>query len=90
MLMEDVPGEALKKLVKNKRAGTGEMRLFAAALAKLHRCPFVFGDPFRVEDHLAIRCAGLHEPLAEAFSSLARAFDGSSKRPKSWRSAAMR
>jgi aminoglycoside phosphotransferase (APT) family kinase protein len=70
LLMEYAPGEMLRKLVKQKRAGTGEMHSFAAALAKLHRSPLVVAEPFGVERHLAIRCAGLHESVAEAFPEL--------------------
>jgi aminoglycoside phosphotransferase (APT) family kinase protein len=70
LLMEFAPGEMLRKLVKQKRAGAGEMQSFAAALVKLHRSPLIVGEPFGVERHLAIRCAGLHEALGEAFPDL--------------------
>jgi aminoglycoside phosphotransferase (APT) family kinase protein len=70
LLMEHAPGETLRTLVKRKLAGAGEMRSFAAALAKLHRSPLDAGEPFGVERHLAIRCAGLHSALAEAFPEL--------------------
>jgi len=70
LLMEHAPGETLKRLVKKKRARAADMQLFAAALLKLHRAPLVVTGSFRVADHLAIRCAGLHEALAEAFPQL--------------------
>jgi aminoglycoside phosphotransferase (APT) family kinase protein len=75
LLMQHAPGEALKRLVKRKRAGEGEMRRFAAALAKLHSRRHedgqAFGAPFTVERHLASRCAGLHDALTVAFPSQA-------------------
>jgi aminoglycoside phosphotransferase (APT) family kinase protein len=70
LLMEHAPGETLRALVKRKLAGADEMRLFAASLAKLHRSPPDVGEPFGVERHLAVRCAGLHGALAEAFADL--------------------
>jgi aminoglycoside phosphotransferase (APT) family kinase protein len=70
LLMEHAPGGALKKLVKEKIAGSEQMRLFGSALIKLHRSPLVLGDPFGVEQHLSIRCAGLHPALAEAVPGL--------------------
>jgi aminoglycoside phosphotransferase (APT) family kinase protein len=71
LLMEHVPGQPLRTLVKHKCAGVREMTGCAAALLKLHSSPLVFGTPFTVERHLAVRCAGLHEALAEAFPSQA-------------------
>jgi aminoglycoside phosphotransferase (APT) family kinase protein len=70
LLMEHAPGRTLRKLVKQKLATGGEMQSFAAALAKLHRSPLVVSEPFGVDRHLAIRCAGLHGALAEAFPDL--------------------
>jgi aminoglycoside phosphotransferase (APT) family kinase protein len=70
MLMEHVPGETLRQRVKRKLAGAAEMQSFAAALTKLHRSPLDAGEPFGVDKHLAIRCAGLHEALADAFPDL--------------------
>lgn len=70
LLMEEVPGKPLKRLVKRKLAGPGEVRLFATGLAKLHRSALVPGAPFGVDDHLAVRCAGLHESLARAFPEI--------------------
>jgi len=71
LLMQEVPGTALKTLVKRKRATSGDMRLYGEALAKLHRSGAVPKVAYRVEDHLAIRCAGLHESLAGAFPDIA-------------------
>jgi hypothetical protein len=70
LLMEEVPGQPLKKLVKNKLAGSEHMQLFAGAMAKVHCFPLIFGEPFTVEDHLAIRCNSLTEALADAFPEL--------------------
>ncbi len=70
LFMENAPGETLRQLVKRKLAGAGEMQSFAAALAKLHRSPIDTGEPFGVERHLAIRCAGLHGALADAFPEI--------------------
>ena len=70
VLMEEVPGTALKKLVRQRLAGPAEMQLFAAGLAKLHRSALAPGKPFRVDDHLEIRCAGLHEAMADAFPDI--------------------
>jgi hypothetical protein len=71
MLMEEVPGTSLKSLVKRKVARPAQMRLFAAALAKLHRSTLAPGVPFRVDDHLAVRCAGRHEALSQAIPETA-------------------
>jgi hypothetical protein len=71
LLMEEVPGTSLKVLVKRKRAGAEDMRLFAAGLAKLHRSAAVPSIPFRVDDHLAVRCDGRHDALARAFPDVA-------------------
>ncbi len=71
LLMEEVPGRPLKALVKRKLATVDDMRLYAVALAKLHRSATVPSVPFRVDDHLAIRCDGRHEALAETFPAAA-------------------
>jgi Phosphotransferase enzyme family len=70
LLMEEVPGKPLKKLVKRRLAGSEDVRLFASGLAKLHRSALVPGAPFGVDDHLEVRCAGLHESLAQAFPEI--------------------
>jgi hypothetical protein len=72
LLMEEVPGTSLKTLVKRKRATTDDMRLFATGLLKLHQSATVPSIPFRVDDHLAVRCDGRHESLAQAFPDIAR------------------
>jgi aminoglycoside phosphotransferase (APT) family kinase protein len=71
LLMEHAPGVVLKKLVRRKLAGREQMRLFAAALTKLHCSPLVSGEPLGVDHHLAVRCAGLHGAMAEAFPDVA-------------------
>jgi aminoglycoside phosphotransferase (APT) family kinase protein len=71
LLMEQVPGTPLKTLVKRKRATTDDMRLFATGLAKLHQTAAVPSIPFRVDDHLTVRCDGRHEALAQAFPDIA-------------------
>lgn len=71
LLMEEVPGRALKTLVKKGLARDLHMRAFAEAMAKLHRSKVVFGKPFTVEDQLQKRCLGLPEALAHAFPDLA-------------------
>jgi aminoglycoside phosphotransferase (APT) family kinase protein len=70
MLMEEVPGKPLKRLLKKKVADAGHMRLLADSLAKLHRSGATAGDPFTVEAHLSIRCTGLIEPLGQALPGL--------------------
>ena len=72
LLMEEVPGKPLKALVKRKLASLEDMRLYAAGLAKLHRSAAVPSIPFRVDDHLAIRCDGRHEALAQTFPDIGR------------------
>ncbi|RPI57010.1 MAG: aminoglycoside phosphotransferase family protein [Acidobacteria bacterium] len=71
LLMEDVPGKPLKTLVKRKVAGPAEMRMLAVALGKLHASALAPGVFFGVNDHLAVRCAGRHEALAQAFPDVA-------------------
>jgi aminoglycoside phosphotransferase (APT) family kinase protein len=72
LLMEDVPGKPLKTLVKRRLAGSAEMRMLAVALSKLHACAPAPGVFFGVDDHLAVRCDGRHEALAQAFPDLGR------------------
>ncbi len=71
LLMEDVPGQPLKTLVKRRAAGAAEMRMLAVALYKLHACAPAPGVFFGVDDHLAVRCDGRHESLAQALPDLA-------------------
>jgi aminoglycoside phosphotransferase (APT) family kinase protein len=71
LLMEDVPGKSLKALVKRRVAGPAEMRLLALALVKLHRYALALGGIFGVEHHLAVRCDGRHDALAQAFPEVA-------------------
>src|SRR3990172_8674303 len=73
LFMEEAPGSRLKSLVRKRLAGPEHMRLLAAAMVKLHRSPPIFDQPFTVEHHLAIRCAGLPDALAEAYPDLADA-----------------
>jgi aminoglycoside phosphotransferase (APT) family kinase protein len=70
LLMEEVPGESLKRVLKNEVADGEDMRLLAESLAKLHRSERIPGEPFTVEAHLAVRCCDLADPLGEAFSEL--------------------
>ena len=70
LLMEEVPGKPLKALVRRKLATLQDMRLYAGGLAKLHRSAAVPTVTFRVNDHLAVRCDGQHEALAEAFPEI--------------------
>jgi hypothetical protein len=70
LLMEEVPGRALKALVRKKLASVDDTRLFAMGLAKLHGSGLVPGPPFGVQDHLTVRCAGLHEKLAQSFPQI--------------------
>jgi len=72
LLMEDVPGKPLKTLVKRKQAGPAEMRMLAVALSKLHSSGLASGVFFGVDGHLAVRCAGRHEALAQSFPDIAR------------------
>jgi aminoglycoside phosphotransferase (APT) family kinase protein len=71
LLMEEAPGTPLKQLVKKREASVEHMRLFAETLIKLHTCAPVVGAPYTIDDHLAFRCHGLTEKLAEAFPQLA-------------------
>lgn len=73
LLMEEVPGQPLKTLLKKQLAGPEHMRLLATAMAKVHCFPLRFGAPFTIEDHLTIRCSALPEVLAEAFPALGHA-----------------
>jgi len=71
LLMEQVPGRSLKKLVRKKTAASEHMRMFGAAMAKLHASPRLSDDPFTLDDHLETRCASLADSLASAFVDLA-------------------
>lgn len=73
LLMEAVPGQSLKTLLKKNLAVPEHMRLLAAAMAKLHRFPLRVGALFTIEDHLAIRCGALPDALAAACPELAPA-----------------
>ena len=70
LLMEEIPGQPLKKLMKKQVATPEHMRLFGSAMAKVHRSPLVIGEPFTVEDHLTRRCGALSAALGDAFPGL--------------------
>jgi aminoglycoside phosphotransferase (APT) family kinase protein len=59
-------------MLKAGSARAEHLTLFARALHELHRLPGTFGAPFTLDDHLAVRCAGLVGPLQAAFPALAR------------------
>jgi aminoglycoside phosphotransferase (APT) family kinase protein len=72
LLMEDVPGQSLKALLKRRTAGPDHIRLFATAAAKLHQCPVVLTDPSMIDDYLARSTVNARpEALAAAFPDLA-------------------
>ncbi len=66
LLMEEAPGNPLKKMVKKQTAKPLQMKRFASTLAKIHRFPLVLSDPFTIERHLKVRCHSLAEPMAAA------------------------
>lgn len=70
LLMEEVGGESLKRLLKQGRARIEDVQLFAEALARLHLVEASFGEPFTLADHLERRCAGLAPELARTFPEL--------------------
>ena len=73
LLMEHVPGEPLKRLVRNGLAGGAELDLLAEALAKLHRSPPASDRKIGLEEHLRERCAALVPRLLVEFPELAAA-----------------
>ena len=70
LLMEEIPGKPMKKLVRKRIAGIEHMYLFSAAIVKLHRFPSFFEKPFGVTDHLKARCHSLEGPMADAFPEM--------------------
>ena len=66
---EEVPGEALRMLVKQSPEPQ-YFRLLAQALAKLHKCPLTLKRKFMVKDHL-LRCHPKHPFLGIALPELA-------------------
>lgn len=90
LLMEALPGVTLKRLVKSGKARPDHMRLFAEALARLHRGPILFQRPFTIDDHLAVRCHGLIDELSRACPHQAEAIEAvveaarASERPESF------
>jgi len=73
LLMQEVPGVALKQLVKSGQAAPEHARLFAEALVKLHRTPPPGVERFTVNDHLVRRCIPAPGALAQAFPDVAHA-----------------
>jgi aminoglycoside phosphotransferase (APT) family kinase protein len=73
LFMEEARGARLKKLVREGLAGVEHMHALARAMVKLHRTPSIFTRPFTIEDHLAVRCAGLSDGLAAEYPALADA-----------------
>jgi aminoglycoside phosphotransferase len=72
LLMEDVAGQSLKALLKQRAAGPDHIRLFAAAMAKLHACPVVLTEPSMIDDYLARSTVNAPpEAVAAAFPDLA-------------------
>ena len=72
LLMEEAGGRSLHRMLKEESARPEHLRLFARALLELHGLPHAFGAPFTLDDHLAVRCAGLTGALQAAFPELAR------------------
>ncbi len=67
LLMQEAPGNPLKRLVKKQTATPEHLQNFAATLAKLHRFSRWPGEPLTLNHHLQVRCNGLAPALAEAF-----------------------
>lgn len=72
LVMEEARGTSLQSMLKAGSAGPEHLRLFARALLELHGLPLAFGPPFSLDDHLAVRCAGLTGALQDSFPELAR------------------
>ena len=53
VLLEEIPGEPLRHRVKRMEAHAADLRLFASAVVKLHRCPIDAGAPYTIADRLA-------------------------------------
>jgi len=70
LLMEEAPGNPLKKMVKKQTAKPLQMQRFASTLAKIHRFPLVLSEPFTIERHLKTRCHSLAEPMAAAIPKI--------------------
>ncbi len=68
LFQEEVPGEALRVLVKQS-PDTRYFKLLARALAKLHQCPITLAKKFTVKDHL-LRCHPKHPFLQLALPEL--------------------
>ena len=69
LFQEEVPGEALRMLVKQS-PDPHYFKLLARGLAKLHQCPLNLVRKFMVKDHL-LRCHPKHPFLAMALPEIA-------------------
>lgn len=72
LLMEEAQGSSVQRLLKEGLASDEHLRQLARVLLQLHSLPAAFGRPFTLDDHLAVRCAGLTDALRDAFPDLAR------------------
>src|SRR5258705_1083908 len=71
MLMEEAPGDSLKRRVRKALGGDAEIGLLAEAVAKVHRSPPVTNRRIGLEEHLRQRCASLVPRLVLDFPELA-------------------
>jgi len=72
LLMQEIPGGPLRRLVKRTDATENDIRHFARATVKLHRSPLILGSPFTVEDHIA-QCRPSPRVLAQTYPDSAEA-----------------
>ena len=70
LLMEEAGGSSLQRLLRHGDARPEHAQLYARALLELHTVPAALGAPFTLDDHLAVRCAGLTGALQQAFPDL--------------------
>src|SRR6185503_13904701 len=71
LLMEEAGGRSLQCLLNKRQARAEHVRRFAEVLVKLHRFPSRRVVPFTVDQHLAEKCRGLVDALAQDFPDLA-------------------
>ena len=74
LLMQEIPGGPLRRLVKRTDATENNIRHFARATVKLHRSQIILGSPFTVEDHIA-QCRPSPQVLAQTYPDSADAIN---------------
>ena len=70
VVMAEIPGPPFRKVIKDQDATTADMRLYARAMAKLHKCPTPYQEPVRLERQMRMFLP-LLEKMTSAYPDLA-------------------